>query len=136
MVLLNSCCKHYECTGADQIYEIKFHDFMHNELDSLTIVSYEHGSNFGTVIDSTKVDIFLTRGTYKANYYKRINPNLDYKIFLHNTGKKFKLTDFVVAEKVCNNCFPNAPTYYNALYSYSINGKKHIDNQIVIYKND
>lgn len=133
---LNSCCSKKDCTGSDEIYEIRFSNFSQEDLDTIYVISYVKNSGFSIMVDSFSTRADLNVDFFSAYTHNRINPDYDYKIKIVSTGSEFNLTDFEIEKKGCNSCFPYRPEsdFYNRLASYSVNGQKQFVDQIIIYK--
>jgi hypothetical protein len=133
---INSCCTKKGCLGADDIYEISFHNFTQAELDTIIIISYVRNSDFTALIDSTVTKATENGGFFSAYTNNKIDTDLDYKVELISTGHVFTLTGFEIEKAGCNTCFPYRPEsdFYNKLNSYLINGQKQAGSQITIFK--
>lgn len=134
---VNSCCTKKECASVnDYLEEIRFYNFLEDELDTIAIVSYLNASDSSTKIDSTVTQAYLAGDYYIVRLNSQINTNLDYLIKLPSTGQKYTLTEFRVERVGCNTCFPYRPKsdFFNILKEYQINGQTQPGQQIKIYK--
>lgn len=131
---MNACCTKRGCENQIDFNEILFYNFTQQDLDTITIYSFNKNTNFSIPIDS-----FTTQGQPIGNHFQAyINTSTidhDYKIILVHTGEEYTLTNFQTEKYSCNSCFPYKPKsdYYYNLNNYKVNGNMQNGQTIEIY---
>lgn len=124
---INSCCTAVYCLGADDLNEIRFYGFTHEEVDTIVIRKFNKNSNFKIALDSsTAYSIEVHSGTelkiVSIADHNKLSVDFDYKVELPGTGKTFTFSDFVSKKERCNSGFM-CNDFYNSLESYKLNGQ-------------
>ena len=135
-VVTGSCCTDMYCIGSDDMNYIQFNNFPNSELDTITIQRFSKNSNFATVMENTTV--VTSNFSIGSNFQQiqlpvRLTVAYDYKVQLQSTGQSFTISDFSTKKQSCNTGFMCNDSY-NALESYSLNGKSRHTYQIEIDK--
>ena len=135
-VVTGSCCTDMYCIGSDDMNYIQFNNFPNSELDTITIQRFSKNSNFATVMENTTV--VTSNFSIGSNFQQiqlpvRLTVAYDYKVQLQSTGQSFTISDFATKKESCNTGFMCNDSY-NALESYSLNGKSRHTYQIEIDK--
>jgi hypothetical protein len=135
IVTVLASCSFPKCdcieASSDMIQTIYFNNFNQHDLDSIVFTSYKLNSNFTSVVNS-----YVIRGYQydTLKYYaptQLINIKLDYKLTVVRTGQVFIITEFTTKRAKCCKSLLNE-SYFNELNSYTLNGRKTINNTIEI----
>ena len=135
-VVTGSCCTNMYCIGADDMNYIQFNNFANSELDTITIQRFSKNSNFAAVLENITVitsNFSIGSNSQQIQLPVRLTVAYDYKVQLQSTGQNFTISDFATKKESCNTGFMCNDSY-NALVSYSLNGKPRHIYQIEIDK--
>jgi hypothetical protein len=121
-IALNSCCKDMVCPDFDGFYNIQFHGYDRDEIDSVVVLVYNRNSAFTDHIDSFLIitQFPAARDEFDIVWSNEVLiPGYDYRIIIPATGESFTLNDFVLKKETCRG----ACSTYMALKSYRLNGE-------------
>ncbi len=124
-IAVQSCCTKADC-GIPSV-ALELHNFTYDEVDSLIIYRYKKNNRSELLDSNTQI---ITRPAYQSNSDSiiqvpaAIDWNSDYKLKILSNQHEYWITNFGVASKSCNTCFPFKIQNddYTYLRSYQVNG--------------
>ena|SRR5690606_386010 len=138
---LSSCCTKKGCTATDGISVIRFENFGAEEVEHISVETFQKDSGFSNRTDSFFASAqkgYSDTAEFVLLLPKKLSLGNDYKITLLIPGREeaYFLNKFLINRRGCNNCFPYRPAsdYVNDLVGYSLNGEPINGNEIIISK--
>lgn len=121
ILTLSACCK-MACEGNTII--ISLQNYKRSELDTITFISYEQGSNFLRKKDSLSYTLpNVANDTARATHVHSITSDKDWIINIPSVNKEFKISNYETATARCS-C---GNKKYSLVKSYTVNGTKETD---------
>lgn len=96
VLAINSCCK--LCTI--DYSKISFYGYTELEMDSVSIITYEAGSDVR--VDSIYINAFNEGDHFAYRMDKPLSADFDYEINIYRTKQAFDITDLVIESRKCN----------------------------------
>ncbi len=134
---LSACCTKKECLSALDSNEINLYGFNLDENTHIVISSYEKGSNFSVMNESSEVSSIALSGSDEEQLVIHspinIHQDADYIIELKDIEETYWISNIQTTSEKCNDCFLTEDSFNN-LSAYDVNDKTVTNHRLEIRK--